>query len=93
MRPVRSHVFRGRRWRIHYGKCPDLPKAHGVCEAPWIPDKGIWIPEGDTLHALETTLHEAGHACHWDLDEEAVQEAAHDTASLLRRLGWVRREG
>lgn len=36
---------------------------------------------------LDVLLHEALHACHWDLDEEVIDRTATDLARLLTRLG------
>lgn len=40
---------------------------------------------------LETYLHEALHACFWDLDEEGISEAAQDISKMLRKLGYRRK--
>lgn len=41
---------------------------------------------------LEITLHELLHACHWDLDEQAVDETAKNLSKVLWRLGYRRQE-
>jgi hypothetical protein len=39
---------------------------------------------------LDTTLHEAIHACRQELDEKAVTDLANDLSRLLWRLGYRR---
>jgi len=39
---------------------------------------------------LEVLIHEMLHACHWDLDEEAITETSEDLARVLFRLGYRR---
>ena len=64
----------------------------GGCEAPTIPDKAIDIPVGGTRREdLDTTIHEALHACFWEIDEEAITEAANDISTFVWRLGWRKR--
>ena len=91
---MKSHVFRGHRWvlgrvRGKYEK--------GACDAPSVPGKEIDVPIGGArLQDLDTCIHEALHACFWDLDEEAVDATAADIAAFLWRLGWrkkVKRRG
>lgn len=36
---------------------------------------------------LEVLVHEALHACYWDLDENAVFEAGRDIAKFLEKMG------
>jgi hypothetical protein len=84
--PVKTLTFRGKRWRI--GKLRRKGELGG-CESPHIAGREIDVPiGGKTLRDLDTTIHEAIHACLWDLDEEAVIETASDIATALWRLGW-----
>lgn len=39
---------------------------------------------------VDTVIHEALHACFWDLSEESVKIAARDISSLLDRLGLIK---
>lgn len=87
---VRAHTFRGKRWRLI--EVDHSPRVGGDCEAPHIKGKVIRISR--RVHGpqrLTYLLHEALHACLWDLDEEAVTETANDVARLLWRVGY--REG
>lgn len=80
-------TVRGRRWRLK--RCR-LPKGDlGHCDDPLSMDKEIRVCH--TLSGreeMETIVHELFHAAHWDLSEEAVDEAAHDITETLWRLGY-----
>lgn len=83
---VRTHKFRGHVWRL--GRVRSVGE-RGGCEGPHVPGKEIDIPvNGGRLTDLDTCIHEALHACFWDMAEEAVSEAASDIARLLWRLNW-----
>lgn len=90
---MKTHTFRGKRWRIH----DTLPAEHvpldgwkGSCDGPpGAPDREMVIPKGgDTLEDLITILHESHHACQWDCSEDCVHETSTDQARLLWRLNW-----
>lgn len=36
---------------------------------------------------LEVLLHECLHGCFWDMDEDAIDQAAYDISKVLHRLG------
>jgi hypothetical protein len=86
-RPVKSHVFRGRRYAIKWF----APRGQHIawCDDPKRKGKTILLPtnqpERDTLRA---TIDEAIHACQWDIDNDAVGEISTDIAAFLWRLGW-----
>ena len=85
---IRSHTFRGKRWRIKYRR---MKEYSGSCDPPTEPEKVIMVhPQLEGLDELDTWIHEALHATVWDLDEEAVNESARDIARLLWRLGYRR---
>lgn len=46
----------------------------------------------DGRKLMETMVHEALHAAHWQIDEEYVHETAADIARILWRLGYRRQE-
>ena len=82
---IKSHTFRGQRWKI----VEAVPDQGGECQAPFIKNREMCIPAmGHKLVDLDTIIHESLHACIWDLDEEAVHESAKDIARILWRLGW-----
>ena len=93
-RPVKSHIFGGKRWRVD--SPAGLPKGQlGGCEN-WnlgADLRRIQIPmDGDTLPELDTIIHESAHAsCPW-MDEDAVEQLAADIARLLWRLDWRKGE-
>ena len=88
MRPVKSAIIRGRRFSIRDSA---LHKGEelGLCSHPDLGHCEMIIPvDGDTKPELNTICHEIGHACFWDLDEEAIQEMGDAMSNLLWRLGW-----
>ena len=84
---LRTATFLGKRWSLRWIK---PYRAEGICEAPDVRGKQLYVPqEGGTQADLETILHEGLHACGWDiLSEEWVTCAARDIARLAWRLGW-----
>ena len=75
--------IRGRRWRLRW--CTRLLNK-GDCN---IETGTIRIRRGlEPDDELETMIHEAIHACHWDLSEEAVEETATDVAKIVVR--WLK---
>lgn len=76
--------LRGRYWTITRGK---LDKTQdGLCDAS---TRRITIRQSLTgERELDVLIHEMLHACHWDLDEQAITETASDIARVLTRLGY-----
>jgi len=72
-----------------------LDGSDGDCEAPDEPEKTIRVcrdllkPENER-GLLEVLIHEAIHACEWDLKEEAVEDTGQSIADLLWRCGYRR---
>ena len=103
MKPVKSHVFRGKRYNIKWVPPSKLnTKEHkdkgetcfGVCNPPTRKGKSIKIDNTlKDFDKLETIVHESLHAVFWDLDEYAVQDAAEDLAKLLWKLGYREIDG
>lgn len=86
---IRTHTFRGKRYAISFPR--KLRGAFGQCDAPADPGKAIVVRRGQSpLDELDTTIHEALHACHWDMSEDAVAQTATDVARFLWRLGYRR---
>ena len=86
---IRSHTFWGKKYRI----IESPSQAGGLCDAPWVDTKELTVPvEGSDKYDLELNIHEAMHACFWDLSEDAVTEGAKDVAAFLWRLGWRKSE-
>ena len=85
--------FNDRAYRIRYTDHKDLGQSFGECDSP--ADSSKVLPEiriSDNiceLMELETTIHEALHACGWELlAEEFVQMTGRDIAKALYSLGW-----
>jgi len=89
---VKTHSFRGRRFAVNLNAAfPDDTKTNGEADAPRMKAREIRMRKGlSGLMCLDTLVHEALHACLWDIDEEAVRESAGDIARLLWRLGYRR---
>jgi len=86
---IRSHSFRGKRYKIIDVPSRKKNEFDGYCDPPQNLDKTLAINEKLTdLRHLETVIHESIHACVFDLTEQAVSTSAHDIASLLWRLGY-----
>lgn len=61
----------------------------GDCDPPDTKNKKLRVYHGLTgCRELEVNIHEAMHACLWDLDEDAVDETSTDLARYLWRLGY-----
>jgi len=86
---MHSHMFRGKRWVIKRKSIKKRTKFAGTCERPTTPNKTIVLDKDLKEDALlETAIHEALHACLWDLDEETVEDVGRDIARFLRRLNF-----
>lgn len=97
-KPVKSHSFRGKRYNIK--KMPpsqmkkrypnkDRKRTLGVCQDPRKKKKSLVFDKTlEGVEELDVYIHEATHACFWDLEEEAVGESSTDIAEFLWRLGY-----
>lgn len=68
-----------------------LPRGdHGECDPPHAKGKAIRITSRTLSESseLDVLIHEALHACLWDIDHDAIDETAHDLTRLLLREGW-----
>ena len=84
------HNFRGRKYKIRH--VPRL-SASGSCDDPATEGKEILIGaqhNKDPYEELDTIMHEATHACLWDLSEDAVDEIARSLSKFLWRIGYRR---
>lgn len=82
-------VLHGRHWNLTF--VPNLGPNRGVCDSPTTPGKAIKIQSGlKGEELLEVLIHEALHACAWNLDEDAVTVTAEDIARMLWKLGYRR---
>lgn len=88
-RPVKSHVFRGKRYSIEHHNASILRDRYGDCDPPDKKGKRIRLYKGMLPRkALEVAVHEATHALSWDWTEETVTEFAKDLSNFLWRLGY-----
>lgn len=87
MKPVQSHTFRGKRYKIC--RVRSIPKHDGDVDHPSTKDKKLRLVTGlSPQRTLEVEIHEALHPCFWDIAEEAIGEAAADISKFLWRLGY-----
>lgn len=90
-RPIKTHVFRGKKYKIVFGTHRRFNRKEddGQCDGPNRQGKLLCVdPKLTPPRELEVWVHEALHASFWDLDEEAIDEAGKSIASLLWRLGY-----
>jgi hypothetical protein len=80
---VKSHTFKGRRYRINIEELPD-----GDC-SQYKPEMELNIyADMSTRNGLITAIHEALHACFWKASEESVDQASRDIGRFLWGLGY-----
>ena len=83
-----THNFRGVEYRIAWRK-PRIRAAGGTCDPPNKKNCTIEVwPELDGLNLLRVLIDEGIHACHWDLDNEAVDQTSTCIANFLWRCGY-----
>lgn len=81
MKLPKTATFDGKRYKVI------VDELDGNCDT----DDNYWIIiERDlkTKIGLETTIHEALHACSWKTTEEKVDRTARDVARFLWNLGY-----
>lgn len=81
------HEFRGKRYRVVRKSLDE--GTHGLTTSPDTPEPTLLVDSklrGRTR--LETEIHEALHACFWDMSEEAVDETANSLALFLWKIGY-----
>lgn len=96
MHKIKSHVFRGKRYRIVWRPVSKAEKkqmktdALGYCEGPpSATNKCITInPSISEFDLLRAAIDEGLHACLWDLDNEAVDEMSESISRFLWRMGF-----
>ena len=82
-----THTFRGKRYRIILNEY--LGRDYGLCDNPNRKEKSIKLNRNlDEKQLLAFAIHEALHACLWDLDEQAIDSSSADIARFLYRLGF-----
>jgi len=82
MRPVRTHTFNGRKYKI------TVDQLDGMCDTYKKERELVILADLNTMAGLETATHEALHCCRWSASEDLVTMTAHDIARFLWRLGY-----
>jgi len=88
LKQIRSHTFRSKRWKIVFE--PRIHD-HGTTDPPNKKKKEIRLKNSKNVSEFdqfETAIHEGLHACFWDIDEEPIDQSAHDITRFLWRLGY-----
>jgi hypothetical protein len=97
-RPVKSHVFRGKRYGIEIVSESSLQDKDGEvclgkCNPPTLKHKCIKISntlKGNEL--LRVLIHEAMHASDYTLPEPLVDSMSRDIATFLIRMNYVQKQ-
>lgn len=82
-----NHSFRHKRYRIVETDKKAKDRV-GQCDPPTDKDKEIEIPLGHSISFLDVQIHEALHACLFDLDETTIDTVSTDISKFLWKLGW-----
>jgi hypothetical protein len=87
-----KHNLNGNRYEIVYtDNIPDdeLGLLAGLCDAPTVKDKKIYIKQSLGIPMLiDTLIHEGLHSCLWCLAEDTVEQVATDLSKMLiKELG------
>lgn len=78
---IKTHTFCGKTYKIYVGGLDgftDTDNSYGLVISRNLKEKV----------GLETTIHEALHACCWSTPEEKVDKIAYDISRFLWRLGY-----
>ena len=85
-------LIRGVEYTIKRANRSQITQQHPAdCDRPTAKTPTIKLVRGlRGQRLLNYTIHEAQHACLWDLDEEAVRESSEAIAEILWKDGWRR---
>ena len=90
MKPVKTVNLRGKRFSISRPKRIN-PELLGWCINTGKPKIAVaYSLDGE--EELEIFIHEMLHACYWDMDEEAITDAAQSISKALWRMGYRKSE-
>jgi hypothetical protein len=101
-RPIARETFRGKSYRIIWRRLPDTKvysstgktfheRTFGLTDDPGSSHREMCIDPSQTeRNLLSTLVHEALHACLWDVAEDAVRETSDDIARFLANCGFRR---
>ena len=85
MRPVKTHTFHGRTYKIR------LKDIDGDTDTYKLNERFLSVHANlDTRNGLVTLIHEALHAENWANGEEVVDRVSTERGSFLWRLGYRR---
>jgi hypothetical protein len=93
MNKIKSHIFRGKRYKIIIGKIDKgilklNPRCRGLCDAPNTKDKTINLDSKlSGIDLMKVAIDEGIHACCWDLNNTTVDEMSDSISKFLYRLG------
>lgn len=89
LRRINNHTFRGRRYAIKWRKPKTHPLDVGTCDPPHVVNKTIEIdPRQEEKEILRVAIDEGLHACHWDIDNDSVDETSTCLSDFLWRIGF-----
>jgi hypothetical protein len=93
LRRVRSHTFRGKKYRIVVRAIPDKEEANGFTESPSTKCKKMVIDPRCKVHdsdreLLKTLLDESLHCVWFDIDNDVIDTVSRDIANFLYRAGY-----
>ena len=81
---IKTHKFNGRLYAIDFDDCV------GICQPPDNSLPTIYFPHGldSSRKSLEIVIHEAIHACYFDMPEDRVDILARDLSIFLWKLKY-----
>lgn len=87
-RKVKTHTFNRRKYNIYFGPLK------GIADVSRNPTLSMFVRTVNLSEQtiLNTTIHEALHACNWDKSEKKVNRTANDISRFLWRLGYRKQE-
>ena len=84
MKPVRTHQFNGRKYKIYVHEPLD-----GWCDQYKCNERAIHLMTPlNTRNGLITVIHESLHASDWRQSEKAVDRVSKEVGRLLWRMGY-----
>ena len=89
---VKSHVFRGKKYKIIWRKPPKSffgVEVEGCCDDRDSREKEMWInPDVEEKDFLKICIDESFHACLFEVDNEIVDEISESMGDFLWRIGF-----
>lgn len=83
MRPVKTHIFNGRKYKIK------IRQLDGECDTYSLNERYLCVyADMNTRNGLISTIHESLHAENWAETEGVVDRVSREIGSFLWRLGY-----